>query len=244
MRNTILIMPETSHTDSEVHGIVRTFWFIWALYTQPSFLAPQGIFVGSNPKCPQNTNPNVTKNMERAMAPPPRWMMDWSQVLWDVNGNELYTSLRWVTWWISSKTGSGTPPLFSKMFGKMFFSLFLGGKVASLCRIFSDFTCWSWTTFFVGWVSFFLWKMTLLQGKQILSWRNLCSTESWVFDEEIWEVYSIQYTVYMWNKIQNEYVILLSQQAFLKVVECLVSRNASIFYILIMYICNIDVFEI
>lgn len=64
MRNTILIMPETSHRDSEMHGIVRRYWFIWALYTQPSFLAPQGIFVGSNPKCPQNTNPHVTKNLE------------------------------------------------------------------------------------------------------------------------------------------------------------------------------------
>lgn len=62
-----------------------------------------------------------------------------------------------VTWWILSKTGSGTPPLFSKMFGKIFFSLFLGGKLASLCRIFSDFTCWSWTTF--CWLSEFVTRL-------------------------------------------------------------------------------------
>lgn len=67
--------------------------------------------------------------LKRAMAPPPRWMMDWSQVLWDVNGNELYTSLRWVTWWISSKTGSGTPHLcFPRCLERWLFSIFLGER--------------------------------------------------------------------------------------------------------------------
>ena len=251
MRNTILIMPETSHRDSEVHGIVRTYWFIWALYTQPSFLAPQGIFVGSNPKCPQNTNPHVTKNMEIQPSfsaflngPWLRHLVGWWIGLRYFGTSMGTNSTRLWGGWLDGfrrKLEVGPHLCFPRCLERWFFFVSRGKGSFPLqdfqwfyLLILDDFFCWL--------SEFFLVKDDPVAGET----NPVMEKPMFHWIMSIWwrDMRSIQYTVYMWNKIQNEYVILLSQQAFLKVVQCLFSRNASIFYILIMYICNIDVFEI